>query len=120
MALDQKCGLYNWNLINHGKCTHPDKPCCSDEKDGICSNNCTSNKLYDYINIAAEPTQSQSPLPYCSLGSWGVCTDAPKCNGKYDKTFGIQTREYIKTPDCIIPVIQEKTKRLCEQICNSN
>lgn len=110
MTSNQKCGLYNWDLINHGKCTQSDKPCCSDEKDGICSSNCTSNKIYDYIAPAI--------IPNCSLGSWGVCTDAPKCNGTQNKTFGIQSREYIKTSDCIIPVIQEKTKRLCENICN--
>jgi hypothetical protein len=82
----------------------------------------TSNIIYDYIastyRSAPAPTPKTTIIPNCSLGSWGVCTNAPKCNGTQNKTFGIQTREYIKTSDCIIPVIQEKTKRLCENICN--
>jgi hypothetical protein len=85
----------------------------------------TSNIIYDYIastyrsTPAPTPTPTSTIIPTCSLGSWGICSNAPKCNGTQNKTFGIQTREYIKTSDCIIPVIQEKTKRLCENICNS-
>lgn len=108
MFTNPKCGWNNVDMHNYGRCTESTEPCCSNLVNGFCSTDCTTNNIYDYM----EPIR----IPNCILGEWGVCSNAPVCNGKEENTFGIQKRNYITT-NCIIPENQESTEQQCTKQC---
>ncbi len=106
----EKCGYHyiNNNWVQRGRCPTSSTPCCSAQSNGYCGKTCTLNRENDYIAPAAPVTQSN-----CGLTDWSTCSAPPVCTKNAISTSGTQTRQYIQTPSCTIPVIQATLSQSC-------